>query len=194
MALLLGLLFLTVLTLLGLSASADAILQSQLAANLRESERAKQASVASLSWAEDWVLELEGFAPVPCLTSCEGFHVYPSGGLPPYPESEDLNWWLTSGYEAGIDPVSGNRITTMSTSSIDPPVWIIELVHQAPVFAEDSTNDPIGTQHWYRILARASGQTTNSISVIESTITRTWQIDAINELPIRHRLSWRELR
>ena len=69
MVLLLGLLFLTVLTLLGLSASADAILQSQLAANLRESERAKHASVASLSWAEDWMLELEGIAPVPCLGS-----------------------------------------------------------------------------------------------------------------------------
>ncbi len=184
MVLLLGLLFLTALTLLGLSASADAILQNQLAANLRESERAKQSALATQSWAEDWLLDLQGSAPLPCLTPCEGLYVHPAGELPRFPEFEDLGWWLTHGYEAGIDPLSGERLTSFATGSIDPPMWVIELAHQIPT----------STQSWYRILVRASGETDNAISVIESTITRTWSNDDGSEPLIIGRVSWRELR
>ena len=45
MVLLLCLIFLTALTLLGLSASTDTVLQNQLAANLQETERAHIAEV-----------------------------------------------------------------------------------------------------------------------------------------------------
>lgn len=48
MVLLFCLLFLTAMTLLGLSASADAILQNQLAANLRETEQSKQSALVAL--------------------------------------------------------------------------------------------------------------------------------------------------
>ena len=54
MVLLLCLIFLMALTLLGLSASSDTILQSKLANNLQESERARQSALSALSWAEQW--------------------------------------------------------------------------------------------------------------------------------------------
>ena len=50
MVLLLCLMFLVALTLLGLSASSDAILQNQLAANLQEQERAKHQKHEALSY------------------------------------------------------------------------------------------------------------------------------------------------
>jgi Tfp pilus assembly protein PilX len=190
MVLLLCLLFLIALTLLGLSASADAILQSQLAANLQEKERAKQSALAALSWAEDWVLDLEGTAPESCLTPCEGFKLHPAGDLIPHPEFEGLSWWRSQGYEAGIDPLTGARLITFAANSVNPPMWIIEVVHENPA-ADDGATD---ARAWYRILVRASGSTDRAIAVIESTVTRPWSSDESSGTADKGRVSWRELR
>ena len=170
MALLICLIFLTALTLLGISASADAILQKKLAANLQEAERAKQAALSALSWAEHWLLEQDGLAPVSCTETCEGFHVHGPGDLPPKPEFKNLDWWLGHGHEAGINPVNGDRITTVSAGSIDPSLWIIEIIHSSPASEDGSTH----LQIWYRLLARGSGRTNAAVSVIESTLVRSW--------------------
>lgn len=205
MALLICLIFLTALTLLGLSASADAILQKKLAANLQETERARQAALSTLSWAENWLLEQNGLAPDSCTEPCDGIHIHTQGDLPPKPEFESLSWWLDHGHEAGIDPVNGNRITTVSAGSIDPPVWIIETIHSSSA-SEDGSTD---LQIWYRILARGSGRTDAAVSVVESTLVRSWSsVDSSvltdtstgntcpgsGESAKCGRVSWRELR
>ena len=170
MALLICLIFLTALTLLGLSASADAILQEKLASNLREAERARQAAMSALLWAEKWLLELDSPALLTCTEPCEGFHVHTAGDLPPGQEFQSMSWWLNHGIEAGIDPIGGARVKTISSTSIDPPVWLIEATHSIPP-AEDGTTD---LQVWYRIAARGTGRATTPVSVIESTVIRSW--------------------
>lgn len=187
MVLLLCLLFLIALTLLGLSASSDAILQAQLATNLHETERARQSALAALTWAEDWLLDLNGTAPQACSAACEGLKLHPPGDLPPQPQSRELSWWLTEGYEAGIDPLTGNRLVTIAASSVSPPTWMIEYLHEEP-----AQNGEI--QVWYRILARGSGQTKNAVSVIESTITRSWSSAESDSLTDKGRVAWRSLR
>ena len=190
MVLLLCLLFLIALTLLGLSASADAILQSQLAANLQEKERAKQSALAALSWAEDWLLDLEGPAPEPCITPCESFKLHPAGEINSHPEFKELPWWQTQGHEAGINPFTGARLVTFAASSLNPPMWVIEVVHEIPA-ADDGTTD---ARAWYRILVRANGSTDRAISVIESTVTRPWSAGESSGPADKGRVSWRELR
>ncbi len=170
MVLLLCLIFLTALTLLGLSASAEAILQNQLTANLQETERAKQSALSALSWAEDWLLGLEDTTPETCSTTCDGLKVHAQGSLPVNPEFKDLSWWLDQGHEAGIDPLTGDLISNIASGSFNPPVWIIEAIHEIPP-AESGATD---LQVWYRILARGSGRTNTGISVIESIIVRSW--------------------
>ena len=170
MVLLLCLIFLAALTLLGLSASAEAILQNQLTANLQETERAKQSALSALSWAENWLLGLDGTAPVPCNTTCDGLKVHVPGDLPVNPEFKDLSWWLDQGHEAGIDPLTGNLISKIAGGSIRPPVWIIEAIHEIPPTESGSTD----LQVWYRILARGNGRTDAGISVVESIIVRSW--------------------
>ena len=170
MVLLLCLIFLTALTLLGLSASADTVLQNKLAANLQETEQAKQSALSALSWAEHWLLELEGPAPENCTEPCAGLFIHAAGDLPLHPEFEDLSWWMDHGYEAGIDPLTGNRVATISVGSINKPVWIIEAIHEILPAENQTTN----LQTWYRILAHGSGQTDTGISVIESIIVRSW--------------------
>ena len=205
MVLLLCLIFLTALTLLGLSASAEAILQNQLAANLQETERAKQSALAALNWAESWLLTIDGSAPENCTTDCAGLKVHAPGDLPVNLETEDLPWWLEHGYEAGIDPLSGERLSVITGSSIVPPVWLIEVVHEVPP-ADDGSTD---LQIWYRILARGNGRTDTGISVVESIVVRSWSDDGSNaqaetgsaipcpgSMPSAQcgRVAWRELR
>ena len=205
MVLLLCLIFLTALTLLGLSASTDTILQNQLVANFHEAERAKQSALAALSWAENWLLELDGPVPDYCRKPCNGLYVHIPGELPPHPEFENFSWWQDQGYEAGTDPLSGNLVTSIATGNINKPTWLIEVLHSiAP--ASDSSRD---LQVWYRILARGTGRTNAAVSVIESTVVRTWpsiQSPALANPDITKnctgfesikrcgRVSWRELR
>jgi Tfp pilus assembly protein PilX len=205
MVLLFCLIFLTALTLLGLSASADAILQNKLAANLQDAERAKQSALATLSWAEHWLLSLPGPAPENCAQPCVGLNIHAPGNLPAHPEFENLSWWTGQGHEAGVDPLTGDRITTISGGSIDTPVWIIEAAHAVPP-SENSTTD---LKVWYRILARGSGRSSTAVSVIESTLVRSWTSIESTQLPgagasgtcpgsepeaLCGRLSWREIR
>jgi Tfp pilus assembly protein PilX len=205
MVLLLCLIFLMALTLLGLSASSDAILQNRLAGNLQESERAKQSALLTLSWAEKWLLALDGTPPEICTTRCDGLYLHAAADLPPNPESESFAWWIDQGHEAGINPLTGDRVATISSDSINKPVWIIEVLRTIP--PADDVNPNL--QVWYRILARGSGRTDTAVSVIESVVVRSWpavedtespETDAPLscyrlELPVKcGRYSWRELR
>ena len=205
MVLLLCLIFLMALTLLGLSASSDTILQSKLANNLQESERARQSALSALSWAEQWLLEFGGPAPETCSAPCDGLYLHATGSLPDHPEFESYSWWLSQGHEAGVSPLTGEQIATISGDSINTPVWVVEIIHTSPP-TENGTSD---FQVWYRILARGNGRTETAVSVIESTVVRSWpsvedtglSVTAVpspcpgTEPPaLCGRFSWRELR
>jgi len=205
MVLLLCLIFLTALTLLGLSASAEAILQNQLAANLQETQRARQSALAALTWAEEWLLGLDETAPEICDTGCDGLKAHSKGTLSANPESEDLSWWVDQGHEAGVSPLTGARIARITGSSIDPPMWIIEVIHELP----STENEAADLEVWYRILARGSGRSVAGVSVVESIVVRSWASaestePAENGMPRTctassptakcGRVAWRELR
>lgn len=179
MVLLLCLIFLTALTLLGLSASADALLHEKLSSNLQDSERARQTALAALSWAEQWLFSLSGPAPETCTDACAGLRVYPPGHLPLGPESESFTWWAEHGHEAGTDPFTGERIETLGAGSATAPTWILETM-QAAAPSDDETAD---LEVWYRILARGSGHAATSVSVVESTVVRSWPGTAAPQSP-----------
>jgi hypothetical protein len=86
---------------------------------------------------------------------------------------------MDQGHEAGIDPLSGDRLATISGESANAPVWIIEVV-QTIVPAENGTTD---LQVWYRIMARGTGRTDTSVAVVESIVGRSWPIVAETGLP-----------
>jgi Tfp pilus assembly protein PilX len=200
MVLLICLIFLTALTLLGLTASADTVLQKKLSANQHESERARQSALATLAWAENWLLELEGSAPETCTLPCDGLVLHAPGALPSSPESENLDWWAEHGHEAGIDPLTGTRITSVSNNSPGARFWLVQQLHTTPSTEESPM------QVWYRFLARGSDRSGRAVSVIESTIVRSWLTVENPEGEQLHsclasapgercgRVNWRELR
>lgn len=168
--LLLCLLFLTALTLLGLSASAETVMQDTLAGNLQETQRSRQSALAAQSWAEEWFLGLAGVTPMSCQPPCEGLRIHTAGSLPAQPEAKDLAWWLANGQEAGIDPLSGERLMTLPAFASNPPLWLIEQLH----FTAASESGAPYDQAWYRIVTRGSGPTQAGIAVVESIVTRPW--------------------
>ena len=190
MVLLFCLMFLTALTMLGLSTSADTILQHQLASNLQQTELAKQTARATLHWAEQWLDELQGPAPETCSTACDGFTVHPLGRLTLHPEFADLDWWQSHGYEAGVDPLTGERVASIGVSTIHPPLWVIEIIHDLPASGDNANPDLV----WYRILARGSGRTDTAVSVVESVVAKSWSVDDEQNQQTNGRVSWRELR
>ncbi|MGD9020557.1 MAG: hypothetical protein PVF46_02080 [Lysobacterales bacterium] len=174
MALLLCLLFLTALTLLGLSAASETVMQDRLAGNLQENAQARQSALAAQDWAEGWLLGHGETAPAPCARPCTGLIIHAPGTLPPHPETEDQAWWLANGTEAGLDPVSGVRQATLSVDSATRPAWLIEALHEESLTGASGTE----TQAWYRILARGSGRTGKGVAVVESIVTRPWRAGA----------------
>ena len=169
--LLLCLLFLAALTLLGLSASAETVMQDMLTSNLQETQRARQSALAAQRWAEQWRLGLDGGEPLSCSQTCQGLFIHSAGSLPAGPETEELSWWTANGQEAGVDPLTGQRLAVFSTESRDPPLWVIERL-QISLAVDTGADDD---RAWYRILARGSGQTGTGFSVVESILTRPWR-------------------
>lgn len=205
MALLVCLIFLTALTLLGLSAYGDTVLQNQLVANLQKSEHARQSALSALTWAEDWLLRLEGPVPDYCQKPCDGLYVHLPGELPVNPESESLSWWQAHGYETGMDPLTGGQLTGVGPYENNRSVWLIEVLHSIPPAIDGSDNLLV----WYRILARGSNRSQTVVSVVESIIVRSWplventvsaELDPTNTCSDEQsdtecgRVSWRELR
>lgn len=194
--LLLCLFFLTALMLLGLSASADTILQNQLVSNYMESQRVQQSAQTALRWAEHWLLDLDEPPPKLCITTCKGQLLRARGDLPAQPELEGAAWWQSNGQLAGIDPLSSMQTTTSGAANSAPSLWIIEMAHEVPASADGSTP----THAWYRILARASGRTKSSISIVESIVMRTWPTEkpgpcfGLTPGTECGRVSWRQLR
>jgi Tfp pilus assembly protein PilX len=168
--LLLCLIILTVLALIGLSASRESIMQERLASNLKETEAVRQAALAAQIWAEDWLLNTHGSPPEVCPEPCDGLFLHAPGSLPPHPEYETWSWWANNGHEAGIDPLGDERLEVISGDIANPPRWVIEMLHEDPGQSNDNARQTI----WYRILVRSSGRTSSLVSVVESIVVRAW--------------------
>lgn len=189
MVLLLCLIFMTSLTLLGLTATTDTITQRQLASNLLDAERTRQAGQLALQWAENWLLESSGPAPAICSSSCTGFYAHPVGSLVANIQSEDAAMWQALGFEAGVDPATGARLATLPTSGANPAMWIIQNLHHSAAASDGSTPE----LDWYRILVRATGQSETSVSVVESVVSKSWAEDE-TATAFSKRVAWQELR
>jgi Tfp pilus assembly protein PilX len=171
-ALLLGLLLLTALTLLGVAAGSDAVLQSQMAQNLENQNHSRQASEFALRWGEAWLLGLESTGrPTPCTEDCRGGDVIRGLDSFPYPvEHTAASWWDAAAFEAGVDPQNGVRLSAGSGLYSTLPLWVIEEVHHQAIADADPELD-IG---YYRILAYGRGPFLRHLTISEAIVARPW--------------------
>ncbi len=157
-----SLIFLLILTLLGLSGMGTTTLEEKMAGNLRDLNLAFQATESALRDAEGWVMSRTD-KPTPDASATQG--VYPPGTLMGM-ANQTTAWWDAHGIEYG-ESTGAALLDDVNTQ----PHYIIE--HDA--FVSDTFDvgitDPTG-RNFYRITARGTGGTDTALTVLETTYVR----------------------
>jgi len=196
-ALLVSLIFLLLLTILALSASSRSLLQERMAGGLRNAQQAQMAANAALRAAEwqIWSRTSQVGKYMDCqnsqVSSDDGCVVYNASNTNLYGASGTVTkfqttaGWITTGAHTYTGPTgtgytSSNTMTANYSQLAQNPVYIIEdmgieLPPGAGTQHEAGATGPTGSgpgqvsTHVFRITARATGGSPNSISVLQST-------------------------
>lgn len=166
-ALVICLIFLLVLTLLGITAMRTTGLEERMAGNARNGEIAFQAAEAGLREGEEWVMAINLYnPPTPCSSAPCQLWQADAAGLPDNLYQQNLAWWQTNGRqytqqvpEAGADPHY-----LVEYIGYDPGLTVIETEKRAM---------HIGP-HFYRVTAAGFGGDTAAQRVLQSTV-RTYK-------------------
>jgi type IV pilus assembly protein PilX len=153
--LIVALVFLIVLTLLGVSAMRMTTLQEQMAGNLRDSNLAFQASESALREAESLLQQ----ATLPAFDGTDGF-------LPWQDDSGQAGYWDTFDW-------SGNSQEAAEVDGVaGTPRFVIEELPPAPLEGGSLRFGALPETGFYRVTARAVGGTTDAVSILQVTYRR----------------------
>lgn len=174
-ALLTGLVFLVMISLLASVAANSMILQRHQAANFQEKTRAEENAAIAEAQARSWVFSRPDIdRQSGCITDC----VLPAairnqGDLGANPEFESIAWWRTNGTQAGFHPESGEAVT-ITDDGQEAARWIAEEIQYVPAMGRE--NDPaFEGLAYYRILSRGSGLQAGTVAVTEAIVARPWE-------------------
>lgn len=155
------LLFLLLLTILGITAMNTSGLQEKMAGNLRDQDTALQAAESALRTGEEsmWTLWISG-RPNSDLTC--------STGICSKDVADPLNdaWWGAYSTEYGG---AGSQIAQMGGAAVDPRFVIEESDSVEPDQVIGTYGQSMQTTQYYKVISRASGTTTLSMVVVEET-------------------------
>lgn len=191
-----ALIFLLLLTILALSASGRSLLQERMVGGLRNDQQATMSADAGVRGAEWqlWARTMTVGSHMDCLNGSistdDGCTVY-SASNPPYDSGGDVNKFLTSqGWITGIGKTytgangsgyTGNTGNMVTANLADNPVYLIEDMgiemppgvsgaqHEAGDTGPNNTGAGTVSTHIFRITARATGASANTVRVLQST-------------------------
>ena len=194
-AMLVSLVFLLLLTILALSASSRSLLQERMAGGLRNAQQAQMAANAALRGAE-WQI-WSRTSTVGKYMDCQNAQVSTDDGCVIYNASntslygatgtvtlfQTSQGWVTTGAHSYTGPTGAGYTSSSSpnySQLAQNPVYIIEdmgieLPPGSGVQHEAGDTGPTGNgpgqinTHVFRITARATGGTQNTVSVLQST-------------------------
>lgn len=177
--LLLCIMLLAAVTLLGLAAASDYVLQERMSNNLAGGAYAEQSANAALGWGEAWLMGLAGSErPTACNEPCaQSDIIRTEGAYGPTPQHQDSDWWQQHGFAAGHDPVSGALLDAVQAEMANQAYWLIEEIHISN-WQQDQLPGPeqgAGSEMgYYRIYASGSALHSMRFSVTESIVARPW--------------------
>ncbi len=168
-ALVMGLVFLVILTLLGLSASGSSIQQELMSRNLRDQSLALEAADAALRAGETWLRTNGGPRPIALDPLTGSAFVKPAGFCDavnsncPY---VGTSFWNNP---ANAEPLGGARdgqnvLPTLAAGN--QPRYVVEFLYDCRVcvLGQPNQNPP----RYYRITARGTGLNANTTRVVQS--------------------------
>jgi type IV pilus assembly protein PilX len=156
MVLIIGLIFLMVLTIIGIAAMTSTALTEKMTQNFRDASSAFEAAEAALGDGEYWV-QRQGAIPSPVASCTTPPCVWTYNSFGSFWQQPD-SWW-----QANAVPFS----STLSGVSLQPS-YVIEQYSFVPY---ELSPDALSTGHgyyFYRVTARGSGPTSTSHAVVQS--------------------------
>ncbi|MFC1602018.1 PilX N-terminal domain-containing pilus assembly protein [Pseudomonadota bacterium] len=166
--LIIALLFLLIVTLLGVSAMQSSVMEERMAGNMHDHNMAFQAAESGLKDGWDWLLPLTG-RPLPDGTASNG--VYTDGSIGAEPADYIFDWeGLGTDYGANTSNNAGDF-----PHNAKPPIYVIE----EAAFVSDSLNPESKAKgagkYYYRVSAVGYGGSDASEVVVQSVYEKRFK-------------------
>ena len=185
--LLLGIIFILIMTVFGLYAMSGSILQLRMSGNYRDAKIASEAAEMTLRWGESYLQSRSPLTrPFPCQTlatnnatqNCDNPRQLLDANLILY-NVEDLDAWgnndtWNNARPYGTDPSTGlatNPAHSIARVSRQPRF----LLEQSYVDRDDLAGRPQQGRVFYRIIAAANGARQSTLSVLESRVAKRFE-------------------
>ena len=170
-ALILSLVFLLLLTILGVTAVSTSTLQEKMAGNLKDQNVAFQATETGLRGGETRLLALSaasvlasGQQPIPDNTGSSG--IFATG----FVDALNNGWWgIFPTYSANSTEYGVAGGTPETQAAADPRYAIEMAAYQKDSVDAPTAYKPVSGMTYYRIWSRGVGGTTNAQSALQST-------------------------
>lgn len=174
-ALAISLIFLLILTLLGITAMSGSTVQERLAGNQRDLELAFEAAEAALRDAETDLINRTA-PPAPVTAACTGAGscaVWELNARDFTTESE--TWWQNNAQEYRTAGTANLKPSAGSSPLAEDPYYVIE----ERDFVRDTTQVPTtyggpSGRYFYRVTARAVGASDDAVSILSSTVLKRY--------------------
>jgi len=156
--LIVGIIFLLVLTIIGLAGMEVTGLEEKMAGNMRDRNMSFQSAEAALRDGEDY---LESIVVLPAFDGSQGLWELPTDGTKRW---ETVDW----GSSTAVRSYSGPGFSELASAS----TYIIENLAAAGSSDSLEVGVPTDTKSFYRVTSRAVGQTSSSVVILQTVYKR----------------------
>lgn len=162
MTLIIAMIFLLVLSLLGVTAMQSTVLEERIAGNTRDRDVAFQSAESGLRAGESF---LTTNACSPGITFPGAGLINNVGGASSTVQYDSADYWMGQAWDASDSKASG----TVLAGVVTPARYVIELISGT----SGVQSGPVGTSNTlvYRVTAKGAGVTAGSVSLLQSTFT-----------------------
>lgn len=150
--LIVALIFLVVMTLLGIAAAQNSSLEERMAGNTRNRDLAFQAAEAALDHAQQNLFAGENISSLGFGTGSPGLLIYDAA------TANDANYWGTT--------------YTWSTATARQPTATLNQVAAQPLYVVEKMPDVVTTQY-YRVTARGVGKDSSAVVIVQAVFSYT---------------------
>lgn len=177
MILVTGLVLLTAVSLLAVTAARGTGLAYRQASNLEDEFRALASARRAEADARAWLVSrLDIERETDCIQNCLlPPAVHSAGILPDNPAYESAAWWDLHGHRAGTNPLSGVMVEQESADN-NASLWVMEEIHFETMEA-GASETAVGAVAYYRVISRGTGKRSRSVVLTETLLARPWQGD-----------------
>jgi type IV pilus assembly protein PilX len=172
-ALVMAMVFLLILTLIGVTTMSTTVLQERMAGNLQDRNTAFQATESALASGENWLGPLTAMPIFDPLVTDDGLHRQSSTSIPV---------WLSSTVWGGTDVVD---FTELPGSGGPPSGQLLSIVNQQPQYLIEDLGpirDPLGslklgspslsTRNVFRVTASGTGRSDQAMVMVQSVFEK----------------------